>query len=113
MADGVGGSERGEVASRLAVETALDDLPHGQFGPGAAQGHPSSISMLANRAIYDEALKNAAGQMATTLTIAVFRHNEVTIGNVGDSRVYLVRSRKIKQLDHRSFLRRLCSLSSA
>jgi serine/threonine-protein kinase len=40
--------------------------------------------------------------MCTTLTVAVFRHNEVTIGFVGDTRAYLVRHGKIEQLttDH-------------
>jgi hypothetical protein len=40
--------------------------------------------------------------MATTLTVSLFRHNEVAIGHVGDSRAYLVRQGQIRQLtsDH-------------
>ena len=40
--------------------------------------------------------------MATTMAVAVFRNNQVAVGNVGDSRVYLVRKTEVKQLttDH-------------
>ena len=57
----------------------------------------------ANQAVYDEG--NKVGQqrrMGTTLTIAVFRNNEVTIGHVGDCRAYLIHNGQIKRLttDH-------------
>jgi serine/threonine-protein kinase len=57
----------------------------------------------ASQAIYDESVKTPEqGQMCTTLTAAVFRHNEVTIGFAGDTRAYLVRRGKMEQLttDH-------------
>ncbi len=102
LADGVGGLERGEVASRLAVETGLfafRDAPEGQ--------NPAQILTrmfnAANKAVYDKGMDgHSMGRMATTLAAAVFRNNEVTVGNVGDSRVYLVRRAEIKQLstDH-------------
>ena len=102
MADGVGGSNRGEVASALAVQSALDVFCTANSSPDPRKVIRQAFD-LASRAIYDESLKTPKlGQMCTTLTAAVFRHNEVTIGFVGDTRAYLVRRRRIEQLttDH-------------
>src|SRR6202043_367023 len=46
--------------------------------------------------------REGQSRMATTLTVSLFRHNEVAIGHVGDSRAYLVRQGQIRQLtsDH-------------
>ena len=57
----------------------------------------------ANLAVYDEG--NKAGEqrrMATTLIIALFRNNEVTVGHVGDCRAYLIQNGSIRRLttDH-------------
>ena len=102
MADGVGGSNRGEIASALAVQCALD-----VFCTTDSATDPRKVIRqafdLASKAIYDDSLKNPEqGQMCTTLTAAVFRHNEVTFGFVGDTRAYLIRRRRIEQLttDH-------------
>jgi len=102
MADGVGGSSRGEIASAMAVQSVLD-----VFCTSTAATEPRKVIRqafdCASKAIYDDSLKNPGqGQMCTTLTAAVFRHNEVTIGFVGDTRAYLIRRRRIEQLttDH-------------
>ncbi len=102
MADGVGGSRRGEIASALAVQSALDVFCTANSAPDPRRVIRQAFD-LASKAIYDDSLKNPElGQMCTTLTAAVFRHNEVTIGFVGDTRAYLVRRRRIEQLttDH-------------
>ena len=57
----------------------------------------------ANLAVYDKGMENhGKSRMATTLAVVVLSNNEITVGNVGDSRVYLVRKATIKQLstDH-------------
>ncbi len=102
LADGVGGMQRGEVASRLAVETAMKTF---QEAPGeqTAQHLITQMFNAANVAVYDMGLENQGkARMATTLAVVVLRNNEITVGNVGDSRVYLVRKATIKQLstDH-------------
>ncbi len=102
LADGVGGLNHGEVASRLAVETALKTFRQ------APEGHTpqqllTQMFNAANLAVYDKGIEDhGKSRMATTLDIIVFRDNEITVGNVGDSRVYLVRKAEIKQLstDH-------------
>jgi len=102
IADGMGGQEDGEVASRLAVETALQRFRTAR--PGASPNQVlSQMFAAANQAVYDEG--NKVGQqrrMGTTLTIALFRNNEVTIGHVGDCRTYLIQKGALRRLtgDH-------------
>ena len=102
LADGVGGMHRGEVASRLAVETALKTFREAQ----EAQSPQQLLTQMfnsANIAVYDKGMENHGKfQMATTLCIVVLRDNEIVVGNVGDSRVYLVHKAGIRQLstDH-------------
>ena len=102
LADGVGGMQSGEVASRLAVETALKTFREAP-GEQTAQHLITQMFNAANVAVYDKGLENQGkARMATTLTVVVLRNNEITVGNVGDSRAYLVRKATIKQLstDH-------------
>jgi len=102
LADGVGGMSFGEVASRLAVETALAtfrEAPEGQ----TPQQLLTQMFNAANIAVYDKGMEeHGKHRMATTLSVAVLRNNEVVVGNVGDSRVYLVHKGEAKQLstDH-------------
>jgi serine/threonine-protein kinase len=102
LADGVGGQHKGEVASKLACDTALkiflDSKP---LAPPAQTLYQMFIA--ANLAIYDENVRhNGSGRMATTLTVSIFRHNEVNIGHVGDCRVYVIQQGRIRRVtnDH-------------
>ncbi len=102
LADGMGGQEAGEVASRLAVEAALQKFRDAK--PGVSPNQlVGQMFAAANQAVYDEG--NKAGdqrRMGTTLTIALFRNNEVTVGHVGDCRTYLIQNGQIRRLttDH-------------
>jgi serine/threonine protein phosphatase PrpC len=99
LCDGVGGSGHGEVASALAVEAAL-----GAFREAAAETPLPEILRRAFEAasmrVFQEGQNK--GRMATTMVMALFRHGQVAIGHVGDSRAYLVRAGKIRRLttDH-------------
>jgi serine/threonine protein phosphatase PrpC len=97
LADGVGGHEEGEEASRLAVETVLDGfrkIPKGVM-------HVSLLPKLvqeANVAVYDRAhhgllpgTETRGARMATTLVVCALRFDSAVISHVGDSRCYLVR----------------------
>ncbi|MBU6401391.1 MAG: bifunctional protein-serine/threonine kinase/phosphatase, partial [Verrucomicrobia bacterium] len=102
IADGVGGESRGEVASQLAVTSALS-----VFREARPETPPPKllrqIFTEANRQVHDASLENPeGGSMSTTLTVAILRNDEIVIGNVGDSRVYLVRKDTVKRLttDH-------------
>ncbi len=102
IADGMGGQDDGEVASRLAVETALQRFRDAK--PGASPNQLlAQMFAAANQAVYDEG--NRVGRqrrMGTTLTIALFRNNEVTVGHVGDCRTYLIQNGVLRRLtgDH-------------
>jgi serine/threonine protein phosphatase PrpC len=99
VADGMGGAQAGEVASKLAA-AALEDTD-----PGTISG-PEKLTQLiqeANRRVYERASADpSTSGMGTTMTVAVVEGSEVTIGHVGDSRAYLVRDGKLEQLteDH-------------
>src|SRR6266567_744838 len=102
LADGVGGLHHGEVASRMAVEIALANFREAPEGK-TPQQLLTQMFNTANLAVYDKGMENHGKfRMATTLCIAVLRNDEVVVGNVGDSRVYLVHLGEIKQLstDH-------------
>ena len=99
LADGVGGESHGDVASRLAAETALAAFK---------ESNPEATPTDAARQMFDAAaakvFQAAQGKsrMATTLLASIYRHDKVTIAHVGDSRAYLIRGGKIKRLttDH-------------
>ena len=99
VADGMGGAQAGEVASRLAA-SALEG------GHSAGLEGPERIVALiqeANRRIYDRASTDpSASGMGTTMTVARVEGMTVAIGHVGDSRAYLVRGEQMEQLteDH-------------
>jgi serine/threonine protein phosphatase PrpC len=102
LADGVGGQARGEVASQLAVSTALHEFQNA--APGTAPNQVIwKIFNAANLAIYDDSMKNpGAGKMATTLLTGIFRNNELTVGHVGDCRLYLFQDGRLRRVtnDH-------------
>jgi protein phosphatase len=101
IADGVGGLSSGEIASQMAIDIALNTfktaLPNGK--PNQILEH---IFKEANLDIYNFGLEAEQRRMGTTLTACIFRNKEVSIGHVGDCRVYLVRSGQVKKLtsDH-------------
>ncbi|HLY73869.1 MAG TPA: protein kinase, partial [Planctomycetota bacterium] len=101
-ADGVSGSGRGGDASRMAVQTALRT-----FLESKPNVDPRStlfdVFSAANQAVYDQGMGSPElGRGSTTLTAAIFRCNEVTIGHVGDCRAYAVQTAGIRRLtsDH-------------
>jgi serine/threonine protein phosphatase PrpC len=99
VADGMGGAQAGEVASKVAVEAfeAVDEseLPPEELLRRTAQ--------LANKRIFDLAQGDSSRSgMGTTLTAALVHGDEISFGHVGDSRAYVWRDRKLKQItnDH-------------
>jgi serine/threonine protein phosphatase PrpC len=99
VADGMGGAQAGEVASRIAAgafEQGVDDQ-----APPEAQLR--EIAQEANREIHELAQKDSSrAGMGTTLTSALVRDDEVALAHVGDSRAYVLRDGELKRLtkDH-------------
>jgi protein phosphatase len=99
VADGMGGAQAGEVASRLAASALEGDGSDGLDGPERID----ALIQEANRRIYDRASTDpTASGMGTTMTVALVEGMTVAIGHVGDSRAYLVRGEQMEQLtdDH-------------
>jgi PPM family protein phosphatase len=99
VADGMGGAQAGEVASKLAA-AALEDTD-----PGSLSGPERLVSLIqeANRRVYERAASDpSTSGMGTTMTVALVETGGVTIGHVGDSRAYLIREGRLEQLteDH-------------
>lgn len=92
VADGVGGQEYGEVASRTAVETMIAG-----FGAATAgEAHAALLARLvqtANIKVYETGRAGGPGgvPMATTIVACALRFDKAVIAHVGDSRCYLVR----------------------
>src|SRR4051812_6835509 len=98
VADGMGGAQAGEVASRIAAD-AFDE----EIGDGSPEEQLAERAREANRRIFDLARADASRSgMGTTLTGALLSSGEVSIVHVGDSRAYLFRDGELRQLtrDH-------------
>jgi PPM family protein phosphatase len=100
VADGMGGAQAGEVASRLAAAAFHDFHEADTLDPEARL---RSIIQEANRRIYARASSDPhASGMGTTITAALASGSRVAVGHVGDSRAYLLRDGTLEQLtqDH-------------
>jgi len=104
VADGMGGHAAGEVASEMAVQiVARHLLPIASVLDAAAADKVASAMKDANRAIYDRMLAEVDKQgMGTTASVLVLSDNQFLIGQIGDSRIYLLRDGALTQLtkDH-------------
>ena len=99
VADGMGGAQAGEVASRLAAES-FESVKRGEESPEA---YLKAIARTANARIHRLAQTDASRSgMGTTLTAALVEEDEVGFAHVGDSRAYLLRDGELKLLtsDH-------------
>ncbi len=101
VADGMGGYQRGEVAAQMAIETLREMFTE---DPGA---DPALLLKQAFRRANERIYENGLGtgpsaMMGTTLVAAVTRGKYATIANIGDSRAYLARAKRLTQItkDH-------------
>ena len=85
VVDGVGGQAAGEVAAQTAVDAIRESI----FQPGDAEARIRNAIAHANNRIFESAVGPLEG-MACVLTLAVVEEDEVIIGHVGDSRLYLI-----------------------
>jgi protein phosphatase len=103
VADGVGGMDLGEVASATAVSVLTEEFAKAQAGTMLISLLPRLIQH-ANAAVHDCTLspEYRGKKMATTLVACALRYDQAIVSHVGDSRCYLVRQGKAKQItqDH-------------
>ena len=98
--DGVGGEEGGEIAAQTALDVLRARLSRRTTDPGRLVREAIA---LANKQIYEQSQRDErlAG-MACVLTVAVLDGNKLTVGHVGDSRLYALRPGEIRKVtrDH-------------
>jgi len=106
VADGVGGANAGEIASRLAVDTIVacfgrQSLPRGDRDQALALAEAAVTE--ANLAVWERAQETSdCGGMGTTVVMGLAGSDWLAFANVGDSRLYRLRDGTLEQLsrDH-------------
>jgi PPM family protein phosphatase len=92
LADGVGGQQQGEVASRAAVEGLLGGFREAAAGESPLDLLPRLVQ-AANTRVHEAAAASGPGGagMATTVVACLLRFDRAVVAHVGDSRCYLIR----------------------
>jgi PPM family protein phosphatase len=99
IADGMGGAQAGELASRLAAAT----VGRAETTEGSGRERVVALIEAANRSVYERASGDqSVSGMGTTMTVALVDDDQVWVGHVGDSRAYLLRDGVLEQIteDH-------------
>ena len=101
VCDGMGGANGGNIASDIASRVYVSNVRHA-LGTDSDENVMKNAVVMANSAVYeasnsDESLKG----MGTTLVSALVHENgQITVINVGDSRLYLIKDGDITQITH-------------
>ena len=90
LADGVGGHDRGEVASRTAVESLVAGFRDAQAGESHLALLPRLVQ-AANARVYETGHTTGSAGMSTTVVASALRYDRAVVAHVGDSRCYLIR----------------------
>ena len=113
LADGMGGYNGGEIASKIAVESSKNYIKN---NVSSIQMNKEGILKLlkeaveySNMMVYEKAKTDAKlSEMGTTMDVTLIIENKLFIGHVGDSRVYLIRKNEIKRItDDHSYVQKL------
>ena len=107
LADGMGGYNGGEIASKLAIDSArkyltnnFNTIPHDRIN---IEELVRSSMEYANMVVFEKSKEDPELEgMGTTLELVLGYGNKIYIGHVGDSRIYRVRKNIIRKLttDH-------------
>ena len=105
LADGMGGHRAGEIASHMAADLVVNGLRNHLADAGATGAQHSPLLAVdksinqANRTIFEAARASPSRLgMGTTLAVALFHADGVAIAHVGDSRIYRLRSGRLRLL---------------
>lgn len=129
LADGMGGSEAGEVAAALAVRTLREQLlQHDAFAALAGREQDESLAwersvceeritaalVEANRAVFAAAAEDSARTgMGCTAEVVYIRGRDLLVGHVGDSRTYLYQDGRLVQVTRdQTLVNRMVELGS-
>jgi PPM family protein phosphatase len=117
IADGMGGHNSGELASKMAVDTASKYIRNTPEMMNSRENIPRAIKKIiddTNSNVFANSKKNIENTgMGTTFIITVIFNKRLYIGHVGDSRVYLIRNNEIIRVttDH-SYVEELVKIGS-
>ena len=100
VCDGMGGQNKGELASSIAVSHLIDDFNSSKFLNALDVKYWLNRHIRAvNRYIYNEARQNALYRgMGTTLTAVVIYKQTIITAQIGDSRLYEIKHNQLEQL---------------
>jgi PPM family protein phosphatase len=101
VCDGMGGAAAGEVASQMAVDTLYEMMRRG--GPpadrdGLARNLVRSVEEAGARIFESARADRSKRGMGTTATVAALMDKTLFVGQVGDSRAYVLRTGELKQI---------------
>jgi len=96
LSDGMGGHQAGEVASALVLESLGAELS--QDGKGPVHRQLEDAVQSANRRVHEAAQAADRHGMGATLTAVMIRGTEAYVAEVGDSRGYLLRGGRLRQI---------------
>ena len=105
VADGVGGANAGDIASRTAISTISELIPREKKNDQRTKENSvdfvKKLIKAGNKGIHALA-KERQHQIASTIVIMLIEEDYAILGHVGDSRIYVYRDRKLIQLtrDH-------------
>ncbi len=107
VADGMGGYNGGEIASKLAVSSAsnyiISNFENSKGDKESLLSLVKNSSIYANMVVYEKAKENEdLKNMGTTLDICLIHENKAFISHIGDSRIYRIRKEFMRKLtkDH-------------
>jgi protein phosphatase len=104
VADGVGGSSKGEVASKLALQTLASEATKALLAPDADLGAALRSSIeAANEAVVKYGMEHRESEgLATTIVSSIISGNLAYVAHAGDSRAYLINRAEVRALtkDH-------------
>ena len=98
VVDGVGGHAAGEVAASIARQIIVERLQQDMWSP--AQRVREAIALANNEILRRAAATPAYAGMTCVVTLALLQHGRLTVGHVGDSRLYRVSPQGLRKLTH-------------
>ena len=96
VSDGMGGAQAGEVASALTLSALRLEMPSGEGG--TAEAALAASVVRANEKVWTTAVDTGRQGMGATLTAVLIHGRRAYVAEVGDSRAYVLRGRRLIQL---------------
>ena len=109
VADGVGGHEGGEVASKLAIETIDAYVRKAVLRAGSGGGYndhwleqtlSAAVEEANQKIVAQRKLQKSLASMATTAVAVLLKEHQLVLANLGDSRCYRWRRQQLELLSH-------------